>query len=92
MAELEEKLQLKRKMSAANAALEVARILSFSRMVTITKTLQGIAPDPDDDMVLECAVVVRVSHIVTGDRDFLSLSRYQDIAIVSAADFLTLLS
>lgn len=92
LAELEEKLQLKQKMSVTEAAQDVALILSFSRLVTIDNTLQVVVNDPDDDMVLECAVVGGASYIVTGDRDLLSLGSYQDIAIVSAADFLALVS
>lgn len=92
LAEFEEKLQLKRRMTVSQAGRAVAEVLSFSQLVTIPNTLKVVAADPDDDMVLECAVVGGASHIVTGDRHLLSLSGYQDIAIVSAADFLALVS
>ena len=43
--------------------------------------------------VVECAVVGQATHIVTGDRrHLLPLGSYQGIAIVTAADFLTLVS
>ena len=89
---LEEKLQLKQNMSLTEAAQDVAQVLLFSRLVTINNTLKVVADDPDDDMVLECAVVGGASHIVTGDRHLLSLGNYQNIAIVRAADFLALVS
>ncbi|MBR8837041.1 MAG: putative toxin-antitoxin system toxin component, PIN family [Stigonema ocellatum SAG 48.90 = DSM 106950] len=88
LAELEEKLRLKQNMSFTEAAQDVAQVLSFSRLVTINNTLKVITDDPDDDMVLECAVVGGASYIVTGDRHLLSLGSYEDIAIVRAADFL----
>lgn len=63
----------------------------FSRLVMITNTLRAVAADPQDDKVVECAVVGGATHIVTGDRrHLLALGSYQGIAIVSAADFLSL--
>ncbi|WP_369010363.1 PIN domain-containing protein [Nostoc sp. CHAB 5836] len=32
--------------------------------------------DPDDDMVVECAVVGSASHIVTGNKHLLALAKY----------------
>jgi len=90
--ELEEKLILKRNMPAADAARAVTEVLAFSRLVTITNILKVVTADPDDDKVLECAVVGSATHIVTGDRHLLSLSSYQDIPIVSATVFLELVS
>jgi predicted nucleic acid-binding protein len=43
-------------------------------------------------MVIECAVIVNASHIVTGDKHLLSLVKYQDIAISKATDFVNLFS
>jgi uncharacterized protein len=61
--------------------------------MTITNTLKVVTADPDDDKVVECAVVGGASHIVTGDRrHLLPLGSYQEILIVSAADFVTLVS
>ena len=41
-------------------------------------------------MVLECAVIVKAEVIVSGDNDLLSLSGFQGIPIVTAADFLVM--
>jgi len=61
--------------------------------VTITNTLDSGITDPDDNMILECAVVGGATHIVTGDkRHLLPLGSYQGISIINAADFLTLVS
>ncbi len=67
----------------------MADLLTFLRVVPITGTLKAIAADPDDDKVLECAVTVGATHIVTGDRRHLvPLGNFQGIPILTAADFL----
>ena len=92
MDEFLEKLLLKFKFSEDKAQSAVDQILNFSRMVRISGTLKAVPNDPDDDMVIECAVVSNASHIVTGDKHLLSLVKYQDIAIAKAADFVYLFS
>ena len=39
--------------------------------------------DPNDDMVIACALTVEANYIVTRDRDLLDLRRYRDIVILS---------
>jgi uncharacterized protein len=56
--------------------------------VNITNSLKGMCADPDDDMVLECAVVANANYIVTGDKHLLCLGDYQNILILKATDFL----
>ncbi len=90
--EFTEKLLLKFKFSEDKAQSAVDEILSFSRMVEISGTLKAVPNDPDDDMVIECAVVCNASHIVTGDKHLLSLVKYQNIEIAKAADFVNLFS
>jgi uncharacterized protein len=49
----------------------------------------AVPGDPDDDKVLECAVMAGATHIVTGDRrHLLPLGTFQGIPILTAADFL----
>ena len=90
--EFAEKLLLKFKFSEDKAQSAVDEVLSFSRMVEISGTLKAVPNDPDDDMIIECAVVGNASHIVTGDKHLLSLVKYQDIAIAKATDFVNLFS
>jgi predicted nucleic acid-binding protein len=55
--------------------------------------LAVIAGDPDDDKVLECAVVGGAHYIVTGDRrHLLPLGTYQGIAIINAATLIALVA
>ncbi len=69
----------------------MADLLTFLKLVSITGTLKADPADPDDDKVLECAVLAGATHIVTGDRrHLLPLGTFQGIPIVTAADFLAL--
>lgn len=71
----------------------IDEIVGFSRMVVIANTLQVVEADPKDDMIVECGVVGKTSHIVTGDkRHLLPMKRYQNVDIVTATDFLTIFS
>lgn len=92
MDEFAEKLLLKFKFSEDKTQSAVGEILSFSRIVEISGTLKAVPNDADDDMVIECAVIGKASHIVTGDKHLLSLVKYQDIAIAKATDFVSLFS
>jgi putative PIN family toxin of toxin-antitoxin system len=90
--EFQEKLQGKfsRTLQLAQAATDEVR--NYSQMVTITGNLKGVSPDPDDDMILECAVIGNANYIVTGDKRLLSLGSYQNILLVKPTDFLTIVS
>ena len=90
--EFAEKLQLKFKNTHEQVNQSLLEVRSFSRTVPIPKLLRACA-DPDDDMILECAVVAEATHIITGDRrHLLPMETYEGISIVSAADFLTLVA
>lgn len=90
--EFAEKLVIKFKFSQETAQAAVEEVRSFSRLVKISTELKAVPADPDDDMVIECAVVGSATHIVTGDKHLLSLGKYQAIAIVKATEFIMLLS
>ena len=87
--ELEDKLPIKLNFSSREIANTLADLRSFLRIVKINNTLQSVTTDPDDDKIIECAVVGEATHIVTGDRrHLLPLRSYQNIQIVTARDFL----
>ncbi|WP_016866561.1 MULTISPECIES: putative toxin-antitoxin system toxin component, PIN family [Fischerella] len=90
--ELREKLQTKQNRSPVDAAIDIEQILVFSRLVEIPNSLKVVVDDPDDDMVIECAVVGKATHIITGDKHLLTFNKYQDIHILKAAAFLELLA
>jgi len=45
--------------------------------------------DPNDDHVIATALAIRAEVIVTGDKDLLTLSRFQTVRIITAREFLS---
>jgi uncharacterized protein len=91
LAELAEKLEIKRGFDPAKATDTVDEIRAFSKIIMIAGTLKVIVADPDDDAVVECAVIGRAQVVVSGDRHLLTLGSHEGIRILKASDFLTLL-
>jgi len=44
-----------------------------------------VSRDPDDDQVLACALAAKANMIISGDDDLLSLDRFENIPIMTAA-------
>ena len=61
-------------------------------MIQIPKALAAVCRDPDDNMVLECALAGHAQYIVSGDKDLLELKEFRGVRIVRAAEFLRLLA
>lgn len=62
-----------------------------SANLVIPHPLAGIAPDPDDDVVIGTAVAANADLIVTGDGGLLSVEHYLNIRIVSVMEALNLI-
>ncbi len=93
LGEFQQKLIQKFHYPVADAQGVIEEIVGFSRIVVIANTLQVVEADPKDDMIVECGVVGKASHIITGDKKhLLPMRRYQNIDIVTATDFLTMFS
>jgi putative PIN family toxin of toxin-antitoxin system len=90
--ELAEKLNLRLHFSAEQAAETLADYLGFLRMVQIPKVLHAVPRDPEDNMVLECAIEGQAQYVVSGDNDLLVLKEFRGIQIVRASDFLKVLA
>lgn len=74
---------------------EMERALFLLRSETLVVTpapgLHGVAPDDEDDLVLATAVAGNVDYLVTGDRRFRAIERYEAIAIRSPREFVAIL-
>ncbi|MEI6613484.1 MAG: putative toxin-antitoxin system toxin component, PIN family [Chrysiogenales bacterium] len=71
---------------------EFLRLFASTQNIEFTRKtprLQVVKKDPDDDKFIECAVVLKVDLIVSGDKVLLAVGEYQGIPILSPADFLT---
>jgi putative PIN family toxin of toxin-antitoxin system len=53
--------------------------------------LSGLVRDPNDDVILACAVAAEASYVVTRDDDLLSLGTYERVAMVSPEALLAIL-
>jgi len=52
-------------------------------------TVDLIKDDPDDNIILECALAADVKYIITGDPHLLNLEWFEKIKIISPATFVT---
>ena len=81
---------MKRGWEIAETAAMADELRAFSRIVSIPGLLKVIAADPDDDAIVECAMVGQAEFIVSGDHHLLELKSHSGIQIVTAAEFLHL--
>jgi putative PIN family toxin of toxin-antitoxin system len=63
-------------------------ILPFFEVVNVTKHVKGACRDPGDDKFISCALSANADAIITGDKDFSNLRKYQSIKIIYASDFI----
>ena len=68
-------------------ALYLAQLEAVSEWVSITGAKLGCR-DPDDDKVLETALMGEAGCLVTGDRDLLEMSPFHGIPILEPVRFL----
>jgi len=57
------------------------------KFIPVTNTIH-ICRDPKDDKYLELAIEADVAYIITGDKDLLILNPFNNIPILTAAEFL----
>lgn len=63
-------------------------ILEIATMVEIPGKVKMIEDDPDDDAMLETAVVGNVDYLISGDPHLLKLNEFAKVKIVTASEFL----
>jgi uncharacterized protein len=49
--------------------------------------IPNICRDPNDDMIIACAIEGAADYIVTGDEDLLILKRYKEIVVINPRNF-----
>lgn len=60
------------------------------RLITDLPRVRVVDRDPNDDMVIACALKTRADYIVTRDKDLLSPGAYEGIRIVTPRQLLVL--
>jgi putative PIN family toxin of toxin-antitoxin system len=74
---------------AQQAAQEVR---DLSTLVTVSGQLKVVKADPDDDIIVECALTASAEYIVTGDRHLIDLEQYASVQMVRPARFVELVA
>lgn len=65
----------------------VRHIAATATVIKPTVSISLLADEPDN-RILECAVTAQAEFIVTGDRHLLAFVIYENIAIITLAEFL----
>ena len=69
--------------------LRISAIPIFAAMEVIPQTENiHVCRAPDDDKFISCAVDGKCIYIVSGDKDLLSLEHYENVEILTVAQFL----
>ena len=63
----------------------------LGRIVADVPDIRGVVRDPNDDMIVACAVAAGADYIVTRDKDLLALGEYDGIAMIKPEAFLAIL-
>lgn len=63
-------------------------ITAIATIVEITGQMKMVKEDPDDDAILETAMVGEVSYIISGDPHLLNLKAFIGIKMMTASEFL----
>jgi len=67
------------------------RLRRSHAVVTGAYEVHGVAPDPDDDKIIACALDAGADYIITGDPHLLNLKQYRGIQIITPRAFLEIL-
>ena len=62
-----------------------------TNLVAKIPVIKVVANDPNDDMVVACAIKAKAQYIVTRDDDILVIGKYKGIKIVTPEDFMEVL-
>ena len=66
----------------------ITNLVVLAEVTAEITDIPRVVRDPNDDMVIACALAVDADYIVTRDKDLLDLQRYNDITILSPEDLL----
>jgi len=65
---------------------------ALAKVIKPTIFITAISEDPDDNLVLECAITAHADAIVSGDSHLLKLSSFRNIPILTASELLIQIS
>ncbi len=77
--------------SAATISASAAALREHSIFMAVNEVPRVVPDDPDDDVVLACAVAGHAEYIVSRDNHLLKMGAHQGIPIVSTESFARIL-
>lgn len=92
LSEFREKLEEKFGWSPKETQVLLQSLLPAMSIVDIPGTLHAVPADPEDNPIIETALVGNAGYVVTGDAHLLRLRQYDDVRIVSIDQFFRLLA
>ena len=69
----------------------IEKIILSVTLVKPLRKLQVVRDDPDDNIIIECAVESNSNYILTYDNHLLSLNEFEGIKIIKPEEFLKIL-
>lgn len=87
LTELREKLASKFGLTESELS-RVERTIRSAATIVEPETKLDVLADEPDNRILECAIAVQASAIVTGDRHLLALGAYEGVGIMTVAELL----
>ena len=82
------RIQQKYNLSDADITEYLEVLKTFAVIVPGTITVNAVPDDPDDDIIIACAIEAEADMIISGDQHLLSLGSYQRVPIIKAVEFL----
>ncbi len=77
-----------RAINAVTIAASAMALRDYAIIVPVPQPPAAVSRDPEDDVILACALVGGADYIVTRDQDLLALGEYQGIRILTPEMFL----
>jgi 8-oxo-dGTP diphosphatase len=69
----------------------IEKIISISEIIEPKTKINVLKEDPDDNIILECALEGRADYIVTQDNHLLKLGNFQNIKIITPEELMNML-
>jgi putative PIN family toxin of toxin-antitoxin system len=87
LSEIKEKLKQKFNFTEEEITEIIELLLLRFKVVNIKGNIINVCRDPDDNNIIETAVSGKATIIISGDKDLLTLKKFQDINIISPREF-----
>lgn len=84
-------IQQKIKNKNLEMRMTVEELIAMSILIEPKEKIDLVKDDPDDNVILECAIAGKADYIVTQDNHLLKLKEYRGIKIVKPEEFMKLM-